>query len=58
MDPEWSLRSLTDRNPLIWTLIIDGVMVDARDLPQELQEALVEEGYLPYMPPSRSPSSE
>ena len=53
-DPEWSLKSLTDRNPLVWTLIINGTMVDTRDLPEEIQEALVDEGYLPYMPPSRS----
>lgn len=52
-DPDWSLRSLTDRNPFVWTLIIDGLMVDARDLPQEIQEALVEDGYLPYMPPPK-----
>ena len=50
-DPDWSLRRLTDRNPFVWTLIIDGLMVDTRDLPHELQEALVEEGHLPYMPP-------
>ena len=56
-DPNWSLKSLTDRNPLIWTLIIDGYMVDARDLPYELQEILVEEGHLPYMPPPRFPTS-
>ena len=58
MDPDWSLRSLTDRNPLVWTLIIDGLMVDARNLPLEIQEALVEDGYLPYVPPPRSPSRE
>jgi hypothetical protein len=54
-DPGWSLQSLTDRNPFVWTLIIDGLMVDTRDLPQEIQEALVDDGYIPYMPPPRSP---
>ena len=53
-DPEWSLQRLTDRNPFVWTLTIDGLMVDTRNLPAEIQEALVEEGYLPYMPPPRT----
>ena len=52
-DPDWSLRRLTDQNPFVWTLIIDGLMVDTRELPRELQEALIEEGYLPYMPPPK-----
>ena len=55
LDPDWSLKSLTDQNPFLWTLIIDGYVVDARELPEEIQEILVEEGHLPYMPPPKSP---
>ena len=27
LDPDWSLKSLTDQNPFLWTLIIDGYVV-------------------------------
>lgn len=37
MDPEFSQRAIVDNNPMTWLLQVDGVLVDARRLPPELQ---------------------
>ena len=50
MDPDWCLASLLERNPLAWMVMLDGLPVDARHLPRELQEFLAEEGFIPYVP--------
>jgi hypothetical protein len=52
LDPEWTLRSRMDDNPLAWFLIIDGIPVDARDLPRPMQEELARAGFIPYVPGS------
>lgn len=49
-DPNWTFPSLLDGNPLVWMLELDGMFVDSRSLPLELQEMLVEEGVIPYVP--------
>ena len=53
MDPDWCLPSRLDRNPMVWMVMLDGLIVDARYLPLELQEFLVAEGFIPYMPGER-----
>ena len=50
MDPRWSTRRMIERNPLVWFLDMDGLIVDARDLPRDLQERLVQAGMIPYVP--------
>jgi hypothetical protein len=50
MDPEWTLPSLMDQNPMAWLVSIDGILVDARSLPLAYQMALAEAGYIPYVP--------
>ena len=50
LSPEWSLRSLIDRNPLIWMAGVNGILVDLRDMPLEVQEAAFEAGMIPYLP--------
>jgi hypothetical protein len=37
-------------NPLVWFIEVDGVVVDARTLPKELQEKAVEAGAIPFLP--------
>jgi hypothetical protein len=37
MDPAWILPSLVDQNPLVWMPKVNGVLVDLRDMPRELQ---------------------
>ncbi|WP_207787580.1 DUF6398 domain-containing protein [Candidatus Thiosymbion oneisti] len=50
MDPNWSLQSNIDKNPLIWMLTVNGVMVDVRDMPLEVQEIAYKKGLIPYIP--------
>lgn len=35
MDPEYSRQEMIDRNPMIWLLELNGLPVDARELPEE-----------------------
>jgi hypothetical protein len=53
MDPNWCLPSLMDENPLIWTLQVNGMIVDIRDMPREVQEIAYEKGLIPYIPDDR-----
>jgi hypothetical protein len=47
---QWGLPSKFDSNPLIWTLTVDGMMVDVRHLPIEAQEVAYQKGLIPYVP--------
>jgi Domain of unknown function (DUF6398)/Plasmid pRiA4b ORF-3-like protein len=53
MDPNWCLPSKIDSNPLAWMISIDGFIVDARTLPQHIQEAAHAQGFIPYIPDAR-----
>jgi hypothetical protein len=53
MDPNWSLPSRIDSNPLVWMLTINGFVVDVRSMPREVQEAAYEKGLIPYIPAER-----
>jgi hypothetical protein len=37
-DPQWMLRSLAERNPLVWLAEVNGLLADLRDMPREVQE--------------------
>ncbi len=50
MDPKWMLASLAARNPLIWMAQVNGLFVDLRDMPREVQEIAFEKGMIPYIP--------
>lgn len=50
LDPNWCLPSRMDSNPLAWFISVNGMMVDARRLPRELQEIALEKGLIPYIP--------
>jgi Domain of unknown function (DUF6398) len=53
LDPNWCLPSLMDKNPLIWILQVNGMMVDIRDMPREVQVIAYEKGLIPYIPADR-----
>jgi Domain of unknown function (DUF6398) len=38
------------RNPLIWMVMIDGLLWDVRQLPVEVQIAAYQQGVIPYVP--------
>ncbi len=50
LNPEWSLPSLLNQNPLVWMAQVNGVLVDLRDMPREVQEIAFEKGMIPYIP--------
>jgi hypothetical protein len=50
MEPEWSLRSIQDQNPLTWMIEVEGFLVDARFLKREYQEEALRLGLIPYIP--------
>jgi len=50
MHPEWTLPSQLDDNPLAWQIMVNGLIVDARHLPREIQEEAYRKGLIPYLP--------
>ena len=53
LDPEWTLPSMIDTNPLVWMLEMDGFIMDVRQASREVQAAAYEEGLIPYIPADR-----
>ena len=49
-DPEWTLPSRMDDNPTVWTLEVNGFLMDVRHAPREVQEIAFEKGLIPYIP--------
>ena len=49
-DTEFSRRELIECSPLTWMLQVDGLIVDARQLPLALQVQAFEMGLIPYVP--------
>lgn len=50
LDPRWSLPSRLADNPLVWMILVNGLMVDMRMMPRELQEQAYELGLIPFVP--------
>jgi hypothetical protein len=50
MDVEFCRRELLDDHPFAWLVQIDGVIVDARQLPAELQAEARRRGLIPDLP--------
>lgn len=53
-DPEWTLPSRMDDNPLIWLLEVNGLVTDIRSCPREAQVVAFEKGLIPYIPADRA----
>ncbi len=57
LDPDFTLPSRIDENPLIWMLQINnGLIIDIRHAPREAQEAAYKRGLIPYIPADRESS--
>lgn len=50
LDPGYCRAELLDRNPLVWMLEVDGLIVDARWLPEAVQVQAWQRGLIPYVP--------
>jgi len=53
MDPNWSLPSRLQSNPMAWMVSVNGLLGDARRMPREVQEIAFEKGFIPYIPDDR-----
>ncbi len=53
MDPNWMLKSFVDKNPFVWMAEVNGVLVDIREMPREVQVIAYEKGMIPYIPADR-----
>ena len=49
----WTLPSRLAENPLVWMIPVNGVIVDMRMVPRELQEQAYELGLIPFVPARR-----
>jgi hypothetical protein len=45
-----SRRDLVDQNPLVWMAEVNGLLVDLRDTPREVQVFAYKKGLIPYGP--------
>lgn len=52
-DPTWTLPSMIERNPLVWMAEVNGLMVDLRAMPREVQAIAFAKGMIPYIPADR-----
>jgi Domain of unknown function (DUF6398) len=52
-EPEWTLPSRMEDNPLIWMLEVNGLPMDIRMCPREAQEVAFKKGLIPYIPADR-----
>lgn len=50
LDPNWCLSSKMSSNPMAWTMMVNGLIVDVRCAPREIQEIAYEKGLIPYIP--------
>ena len=50
LDTQWLLPELIEENFALWTLSWNGFIVDARDLPPEIQREAARMGLIPYAP--------
>ena len=53
LNPSWMLPSLVETHPLVWMADVNGVPVDLRTMPREVQEIAFEKGMIPYIPADR-----
>lgn len=50
-DPRWTLPSLAANNPLVWMVETkEGLIVDLRHAPRDVQEMAFEQDLIPYIP--------
>jgi hypothetical protein len=53
MDPQWYRPSKMEDNPLAWMIMVNGFVVDVRQMPRDIQEVAYAKGLIPYLPGER-----
>ena len=54
LSPEWTLQSRLADNPMVWMLKVNGLVIDIRHAPLELQQLAFAKGLIPFIPAERS----
>jgi hypothetical protein len=57
MDPNWCLPSQLGQNPMAWLIEVNGLIVDARYAPPEIQADAYRQGLIPYLPAQSQPAN-
>ena len=47
---EFLRTDVTEENPMVWLIEVDGVAVASRSLPLDYQVVAFQRGYIPYIP--------
>ena len=50
MDPNWSLPSRMESNPMAWMISFNDMIIDARSAPLPIQVMAYQKGIIPYIP--------
>jgi hypothetical protein len=50
LDLDWSLPSRMSENPMTWMLMVNGIIIDVRSAPREVQDLAFNKGLIPYIP--------
>lgn len=50
MDPDWTIPSRMDDNPMAWYITVNGFIMDARSAPPDVQVIAYQKGLIPYIP--------
>lgn len=53
MDADWCLPSKLERHPRAWLISVNGLIMDARRAPREVQEEAFHLGLIPFLPELR-----
>ena len=54
LDPKLTLRSNLDNNPMVWMIMVNGFIIDARRATYEIQEQAYNAGIIPYIPANKA----
>ena len=58
LDPDWCLPELLKDNPLVWMFDVDGLVMDIRMAPRDVQEEAYEMGLIPFIPADKQDSEQ
>jgi hypothetical protein len=51
--PEFQRADIVEQNSMLWIIEVDGIAMDARQLPLEIQAEAYRRGIIPYIPGTR-----
>ena len=57
-DHHWCLPSRLATRSTVWYITVNGYIVDARQMPRDVQAVAFEKGLIPYIPADRQPGDE